>query len=232
MKLDVLYEDHHFIAVNKPAPLLTQAPPGIPSLEAMVKQYIKEKFNKPAGVYLGIPHRLDRPVSGVVLFARNTKAAARVAKQFQEHSVQKIYWALVEGTVVDNAGEWRDHLRKVADESRVEACEPNTLGAREAITEFRVLERMNGRTLLELHPKTGRTHQLRIQSARRGHPIIGDALYGSSQTFGPLVEHARDRLVGLHARSLSLIHPFRKEQFTIEAMLPKVWNDCLPNQLS
>src|SRR5216110_2626109 len=100
----VLLEDHHLIAVNKPAPLLTQAPPGVPSLEAMVKAYIKVKYAKPAGVYLGIPHRLDRPVSGVVVFARNTKAAQRVHKQFQDHAVQKVYWALVEGEVTPEGG--------------------------------------------------------------------------------------------------------------------------------
>ena len=115
--LQMLFEDHHLIAVNKPAPLMTQAPAGVPSLEAMVKTYIKEKYAKPAGVYLGIPHRLDRPVSGVVLFCRNTKAARRVAEQFQTHAVAKIYWALVEGVVPEDAGEWRDPLRKVADQA-------------------------------------------------------------------------------------------------------------------
>src|SRR6186713_710891 len=100
----ILFEDHHLIAVNKPAPLLTQAPTGVPSLEAMVKAYIKAKFNKPAGVYLGIPHRLDRPVSGVVVFARNTKAAQRVHSQFQEHAVRKRYWAAVEGEVSPDSG--------------------------------------------------------------------------------------------------------------------------------
>src|SRR5579885_1391092 len=92
----VLFEDPHLIAVNKPAPLLTQAPPGVPSLEALVKAYVKAKYAKPAGVYLGIPHRLDRPVSGVVVFARNTKAAQRVHAQFAGHRVRKVYWAAVE----------------------------------------------------------------------------------------------------------------------------------------
>src|SRR5690349_812514 len=97
--IHVLYEDPHLIAVCKPAPLLTQAPAGVPSLEALVKAYVKRKYAKPAGVYLGIPHRLDRPVSGVVVFARNTKAAQRVHAQFQAHSVRKAYWAAVEGEV-------------------------------------------------------------------------------------------------------------------------------------
>src|SRR5580704_15618850 len=98
--LSILFEDYHLLAANKPAPLLTQPPVGIPSLEALVKAYIKEKHAKPAGVYLGIPHRLDRPVSGVVVFARNTKAAQRVHAQFQQHTVRKTYWAAVEGEVM------------------------------------------------------------------------------------------------------------------------------------
>jgi 23S rRNA pseudouridine1911/1915/1917 synthase len=111
----VLFEDHHLVVVNKPAPLLTQAPPGVPSLEAVVKAYIKQKYAKPAGVYLGIPHRLDRPVSGVVCFARNTKAAQRVHAQFQEHQVRKVYWAVVEGDVTPDAGAWEDWMRKVQE---------------------------------------------------------------------------------------------------------------------
>src|SRR5262245_8646478 len=97
--LSILYEDNHIVAVNKPAALLTQAPPDIPSLESLVKAHIKEKYAKPAGVYLGVPHRLDRPVSGVIVFARNSKAARRLAEQFQQRRVEKIYWALVEGSV-------------------------------------------------------------------------------------------------------------------------------------
>src|SRR5262245_47248580 len=121
--MDILYEDHHLIAVNKPAGLATQAPAGIPSLEASVKAYIKEKYNKPAGVYLGIPHRLDRPVSGVIVFARNTKAAARVAEQFSQHIVTKVYWGWVNGVVPDDSGEWRDYLRKVPDVAKAEVVE-------------------------------------------------------------------------------------------------------------
>ena len=116
----ILFEDHHLIAVDKPAPLLTQAPAGIPNLETFVKDYIKVKYAKPAGVYLGVPHRLDRPVSGAVVFARNTKAARRVHAQFEERRVRKIYWACVGGTVTPDVGAWEDWLRKIPDEARVE----------------------------------------------------------------------------------------------------------------
>src|SRR5713101_4982580 len=114
--LVVLYEDNHCLAVAKPAALLTQGvPAGIPTLEAMVKAYLKERYHKAGNVYLGIPHRLDRPVSGVVLFARNTKAARRLAEQFQQHTVTKIYWAIVEGDVQPAAGRWEDWLRKLKE---------------------------------------------------------------------------------------------------------------------
>jgi 23S rRNA pseudouridine1911/1915/1917 synthase len=225
--MDVLFEDHHLIAVNKPAPLMTQAPAGVPSLEAMVKTYIKEKYAKPAGVYLGIPHRLDRPVSGVVVFCRNTKAAHRIAEQFQKHSVAKVYWALVEGVVSEYAGEWRDPLRKVADQGRAEIVTAETDGAKEAITLFRVLRHDGDTTLLKLTPKTGRMHQLRVQAAARGHPVLGDALYGSARPFGPPAELPRDRVIALHARRLAFEHPFRKTPVELEAPLPEYWDNLV-----
>src|SRR5437867_7413377 len=131
--LSILYEDNHCLAVAKPAPLLTQGvPPGIVTLESQVKAYLKEKYQKPGNVYLGIPHRLDRPVSGVMLFARNTKAARRLAEQFQQHQVTKVYWAIVEGDVQPSEGTWDDWLLKIQDESRAMRVEPETPGARPA----------------------------------------------------------------------------------------------------
>jgi 23S rRNA pseudouridine1911/1915/1917 synthase len=222
--MHVLFEDHHLIAVNKPAGVMTQAPAGLPSLEAEVKAYIKEKYAKPAGVYLGIPHRLDRPVSGVIVFCRNTKAAQRVAEQFQQHKVTKVYWALVAGIVADDSGEWRDFVRKVGDEARAEVVPADAAGAKEAVTFFRVLRRDAEATLLELTPSTGRMHQLRVQAAVRGHPVLGDALYGSSRPFGPAAELARDRVIALHARQLVFEHPFRKVPVELEAPLPDYWS--------
>jgi 23S rRNA pseudouridine1911/1915/1917 synthase len=221
--MQVLFEDHHLIAVNKPAPLMTQGPAGVPSLEAMVKAYIKEKYAKPAGVYLGIPHRLDRPVSGVVVFCRNTKAATRVAEQFQKHTVSKKYWALVEGVVAEEAGEWRDVVRKVPDQARAEIVTADTEGAKEAVTAFRVLRRDADATLLELTPKTGRMHQLRLQAAARKHSVLGDAIYGSTRPFGPTVELPRDRVIALHARKLVFEHPFRTTPVELDAPLPDYW---------
>jgi 23S rRNA pseudouridine1911/1915/1917 synthase len=220
----VLFEDHHLIAVSKPAGVMTQAPAGVPSLEADVKAYIKEKYAKPAGVYLGIPHRLDRPVSGVIVFCRNTKAAQRVAEQFQQHRVTKVYWVIVEGVVTDDSGEWRDFLRKVDDQARAEIVPPDSAGAKEAITGWRVMRRDADTTLLELTPKTGRMHQLRVQAAAREHPVVGDALYGSTRSFGPPSESPRDRAIALHARRLAFEHPFRKVPVELEAPLPDNWD--------
>jgi 23S rRNA pseudouridine1911/1915/1917 synthase len=223
----VLFEDHHLLVVNKPAPLLTQAPPGAPSLEAAVKAYIKQKYAKPAGVYLGIPHRLDRPVSGVVCFARNTKAAQRVHAQFADHRVRKLYWALVEGTVTPDAGVWDDWVRKRADESRVERAAEGEPGAKLAMLEYKVLRALPDCTLVELAPLTGRMHQLRVQAAWRGHAVLGDAQYGSGRAFGPMAETGRDRVIALHARRLTLMHPFTKQELTIEAPPPNYWQPAL-----
>jgi 23S rRNA pseudouridine1911/1915/1917 synthase len=219
----ILLEDHHLLVLNKPAPMMTQAPEGVPSLEAWAKEYIREKYAKPAGVYLGIPHRLDRPVTGIVVFCRNSKAAARVHKQFQDHLVRKVYWGLVRGIVTEDAAEWRDTIRKIPDHAKAEVTTPDVVGAKEAITRVRVLHRFDDSTLLELSPQTGRMHQLRLQAATRGFPILGDEIYGDALPFGPVPEHPRDRLIALHARRLTFEHPFRKVPVEIEAALPDYW---------
>lgn len=221
----ILFEDHHLLIVNKPAPMLTQGPEGVPSLESLVKAYIKEKYAKPAGVYLGIPHRLDRPVSGVIAFARNTKAAQRVHAQFQEHKVRKVYWAVVEGDVTPDAGVWEDWVRKIADEARTVKASEDEPGAKLAMLEYRVVQRVAGGTLVELAPLTGRMHQLRVQAAWRGHPVFGDTTYGSTRPFGPTAELPRDRVIALHARRLTLTHPFSKQELTLEAPLPEYWGE-------
>ncbi|OWK40867.1 RluA family pseudouridine synthase [Fimbriiglobus ruber] len=222
--LQVLYEDPHLIAVCKPAPLLTQAPDGVPSLEAMVKAYIKEKHAKPAGVYLGIPHRLDRPVSGVVVFARNTKAAQRVHSQFQDRKVSKVYWAAVEGDVAPEAGVWEDWVRKIQAEARVVRAEPDEPGAKKATLGYKVLQKLPaGATLIELAPDTGRMHQLRVQAAWRGHPVFGDVMYGAPRSFGPAWDNPRDKCIALHARRLTIAHPFTREALTFTAPLPAYW---------
>src|SRR5262245_3961016 len=136
----VMFEDNHCLALAKPAGLLTQAPPGVPSLEAAAKAYLKEKFAKPGNVYLGVPHRLDRPVSGVVLFARNSKAADRLAEQFRERKVQKLYWGIVAGMPEPREGVWEDWLRKIQAEARTEVTKAYADGAKLATMRYRVLQ--------------------------------------------------------------------------------------------
>jgi 23S rRNA pseudouridine1911/1915/1917 synthase len=208
----ILFKDNQCLAVAKPAPLLTQGvPPGIPNLEAMVKAYLKERYNKPGNVYLGIPHRLDRPVSGVVVFARNTKAARRLAVQFQNRQVRKVYWAVVEpspsGELPPAEGVWEDWLLKVQEEARSERVTANTPRARRAVLRYRRLAANEGGALLEIEPETGRMHQIRVQAASRGWPVRGDVLYGARMPFGPAAELPRDRIIALHARSLTFLHP-------------------------
>jgi 23S rRNA pseudouridine1911/1915/1917 synthase len=223
-KLVVLYEDNHCLALAKPAPLLTQGvPPGIPTLESMAKAYLKERYHKAGNVYLGIPHRLDRPVSGVVLFARSTKAAQRLAEQFQKHQVVKVYWAVVEGNAEPETGQWSDWLLKLPEEARSKRVSAETLGARRAVLDYHKLGAGLGMTLLEVRPKTGRMHQIRVQAAERGWPILGDFLYGAKQSFGPAVSMRRERVIALHARSLTFLHPIRFEPITVTAPLPDYW---------
>jgi 23S rRNA pseudouridine1911/1915/1917 synthase len=222
--LTILYEDNHCLAVAKPAALLTQGvPAGIPTLEAMVKAYLKERYHKAGNVYLGIPHRLDRPVSGVVLFARNSKAARRLAEQFQQHTVTKIYWAIVEGDVQPEAGVWEDWLRKVAEESRSERVDLETPGAKRAVLTYRRLQPVPEGTLVEIQTETGRMHQIRVQAAARGWPVRGDVAYGARLPFGPVAELPRDRSIALHARRLTFLHPIRYEPITVVAPLPEAW---------
>ncbi|HYV39762.1 MAG TPA: RluA family pseudouridine synthase [Gemmataceae bacterium] len=222
--LTVLFEDNHCLAVAKPAPLLTQGvPAGIVTLESLVKEYLREKYGKKGRVYLGIPHRLDRPVSGVVLFARQTVSAQRLAEQFRQRLVTKTYWAVVEGEVQPAEGIWMDWLVKLADESRTVTASQETPGARQAILRYRQLASISEGTMLEMIPETGRMHQLRVQAATRGWPIRGDEWYGAKLPFGPPAVESRDRVIALHARSLTFLHPIRFEPITVVAALPDYW---------
>jgi len=223
--LEILFEDNHCLAVNKPAPLLTQAPPGIPSAEELAKTYLKEHCHKQGRIYLAVPHRLDRPVSGVLLLARTTKAAQRLSEQFEKQQIKKMYWGAVEGTVAPDAGVWEDWLRKVDNQARVEKAEPGAPGARLARLHYRTLRSCAGGVLVEFTPATGRMHQIRIQAASRGWPIRGDALYGATLPFGPPAAEMRDRIIALHARSLTFLHPIRYEPITLIAPLPAVWQE-------
>lgn len=214
--LDILFEDNHCIAIAKPA--------GVPSthfqgteetIDRAVKEYLKEKYQKPGNVFLGIVHRLDKLTSGVLLFARTSKGAARLSEQFRQGTIEKVYWAVVEGEVNLQAGSLEDWLRKDREEGRVEVVEPQERGARQALLHYQRRAMYGGLTWLEIRPQTGRTHQLRTQLAHHGHPIYGDAKYGSAYTFG--------NAIALHARALTFLHPIRYEPITVTADVPRKW---------
>jgi 23S rRNA pseudouridine1911/1915/1917 synthase len=214
--LEVLYEDNHCLAIAKPAGSLSTHFEGREeTLDRAAKAYLKDRYHKPGNVFLGIVHRLDRPVSGVLLFARTSKAAARLAQQFREGTVEKVYWAVVEGKVVQPAGSLEDWLRKDRDVGRVEVVEAQAEGARQALLHYQRRGAHAGLTWLEVRPQTGRTHQLRVQLAHHGQPIYGDAKYGAVHTFG--------NAIALHARSLTFLHPVRYEPITLTAEVPRAW---------
>ena len=204
-------------------------PAGIPTLEAQVKEYIKEKYHKPGNVYLGIPHRLDRPVSGVVLFARNSKAAQRLAEQFEKRQVTKTYWGAVEGLVEPEAGTWHNWVLKIKEEARSEIVAEGTDERAMAVLAYRRLQLGTEGDLVEFTPQTGRMHQIRLQAGSRGWPIRGDVLYGSKLPFGPPADLPRDRIIALHARSLTFLHPLRYEPMTVVAPLPDSWQSLNMN---
>jgi len=225
--LQILYEEGPCLAVAKPAGLLTQAPPGIDSLETRIKAFLKEREQKPAGVYLAVPHRLDRPVSGAMVFAKHVRAARRLSEQFEARSVKKIYWACVSGEVTSDAGTWSDLMRKIPDRPVAEIIAENVAkdfpDARPAVLHYRVRGRAAGITWLEIELETGRMHQIRLQAASRGHAVLGDEMYGSALPFGEQHADGRLRSIALHARSLAFHHPMTHEPAEVISPLPAEW---------
>lgn len=221
--LDILHEDNHCIGLNKPSGWPTTHFDGTEeTVDRLVKSYLKEKYDKPGNVFLGVVHRLDKATSGALLFARTSKAASRLSEQFREGSVEKVYWAVVEGKpgaphpwALKETGSLDDFLLHDDEEHRVKVVGADTPGAKPARLLFTVRNRHAGLVWLELRPHTGRKHQLRVQLASRGCPIYGDAKYGSIQRLGASI--------GLHARSLTFLHPTTHNPTTITAEVPKVW---------
>jgi 23S rRNA pseudouridine1911/1915/1917 synthase len=221
MEPRILYEDNHCLVVDKPAGMLTQGDrTGEPSLVDWAGADLKRRYQKPHRAYVGLVHRLDRPVSGVVLLAKTSKAAARLSRQFHDGEVEKTYIAVVEGSPRDSEGRWTDWLLK--DESRnvVSVIPADRPGAKSASLDYRVLERRGARALLELRPVTGRSHQLRVQLAARGLPILGDRKYGSKTVVRASDGGGR---IALHARSLAFQHPTRGERIMLVAEVPADW---------
>ena len=224
--LDILYDDGPVLVINKPAGVLTQAPAGIDSLEVRVKDFYRRREGKPADaeIYLGLPHRLDRPVSGAIVFARHARAAQRLSAQFENRTVSKSYWAFVEGAVIPEEGTWSDYLHKRHGMAQAEVVTAEHPAAKHAVLHYRVRWQSEAGTWLEVELETGRTHQIRIQAASRGHAVVGDSQYGSAQAFGDPSLELRDRPIALHARQLSFRHPMTPEQVAIVAPLPRDWD--------
>jgi len=198
--LRILHSDNHVLCVAKPACVPTVPDDsGDPSALDLAKAWVKAEFDKPGAVYLGVVHRIDRPVSGVLCFARTSKAAARLTSAFQERRVAKRYLALVEGRLAGE-GEVAQHLVKKGSKNVVRVAREGDPGARRAVTRYRAVASEGGRTLVALEPVTGRPHQLRVAMATLGHTIVGDLKYDAA---APLP----DRSIALHARSLRVPHP-------------------------
>lgn len=214
--MQILYEDNHLLIVVKPAGLVTQgAAPDEPSLVSDARAYIKHKYHKPGNVYLGVVSRLDAVVSGVVVLARTSKAAERLNRQFREREVDKIYWALVTGQPRPAQGELCNFLVKDERQHKVVVAGPATRDAKEARLSYRSRGQIPGGTWLELKLLTGRKHQIRVQLAARGWPILGDAKYGSRANF--------QGGIALHARALEILHPITKAPVRCIAPLPPSW---------
>ena len=224
--IKILYEEGPCMMVWKPGGLLTQAPPHIDSLELRVKRYIRKRDHKPGKIYLGVPHRLDRPVSGILALALHQRAAQRISAQFERREVCKTYWACVSGVDMEDQGTWVDFMRKVPGEARSEIATKEVDGAKQAILHFRVLQRRAELTWLEIELETGRTHQIRLQCGTRGLPIVGDTLYGSKLPFGLHHADQRRRCIALHARCLKIRHPMLDQYVEMTADLPSSWQEA------
>ena len=222
-KLEIIYEDNHIIAVNKKAGDLVQGDQtGDVTLADDVKAYIKNKYNKPGDVFLGIVHRIDRPVSGVVLFARTSKALVRLNKMFQDKTIKKTYWAIVDQRPEIEEGRLVHYIKKNQDKNRSNLFDKEKHGAKEAILNYQLIVSFTNYHLLEINLETGRHHQIRAQLARIGCHIKGDLKYGAKRS-------NENGGICLHSRSISFEHPTLKEPITITATPPDepLWNEFM-----
>ena len=218
--IEVLYEDNHLIAVNKKSGDIVQGDKtGDAPLSDVVKAYIKKKYNKPGEVFLGTIHRLDRPTSGVVLYARTSKALSRMNEQFREKQVQKTYWAVVEKKPPTESGTLENYLQK--NQKQNKSYVTKSKGGKHAILDYKLLRKLDNFFHLEIKPRTGRHHQIRVQLATIGCIIKGDLKYGAKRS-------NKDASIHLLAQKLEFVHPVTKEDITIVAPAPKesVWDAC------
>ena len=213
--IDILYEDNHLIAINKKSGYLVQGDKTKDKpLSELVKDYIKIKYNKPGKVFCGVIHRIDRPVSGVVLFAKTSKSLARMNLLFKEKLVKKVYWALTEKNKINDYGELKNYLFKKEKINKSFICKKNFKNSQIAILNYKILKRLNNYFLMEITPVTGRHHQIRVQLSNINCPIKGDVKYNSKRP-------NKDKSICLHAKKISFIHPIKKINVVIDAPYPK-----------
>lgn len=212
---DVLYEDNHLIAINKRAGDIVQVDEtGDEPLDEKVKKYIAKKYNKPNGAFLGVVHRLDRPVSGVILFAKTSKALERINLMFKSREMHKTYYAVVRNKPYPEAGNLIHWLVKNPQKNVTKAHDREVQGSQRSELNYKLVGELNGYYLIEVDPITGRPHQIRVQLSTLGCPIVGDNKYGYPR--GSL-----RKSICLHARRLQFIHPIKKEPILITAPLPQ-----------
>lgn len=212
--MTVVYEDNHIIVVNKTSSEIVQGDKtGDIPLSETVKQYLKEKYQKPGNVFVGVTHRLDRPVSGLVVFAKTSKALSRLNEMFKNSEVKKTYWAIVKECPRELEGELVHYLVRNEKQNKSYAYDKEVPDSKKAILHYRLIARSQNYNLLEVDLKTGRHHQIRCQLAKMGCPIKGDLKYGFARS-NP------DGSICLHARRISFIHPVSKEQIDLEAPVP------------
>ena len=219
----VEFEDNHLIIVNKPAGLLVQGDnTGDKTLTEYVKEYIKEKHEKPGEVYLGCVHRIDRPVSGLVIFARTSKALERMNEQFRDKKIFKTYWAITKRRPRPESGKLVHWLEKNTERNITKAYETENAKGLRSELDYKYIGTLNEHHLIQVNPKTGRPHQIRVQLSAIGCPIRGDLKYGFSRP-------NEDKSICLHARKLHFSHPVKKEPVTVIASLPdyEFWNQFL-----
>lgn len=221
--MTVLYEDNHLIIVNKNSSEIVQGDKtGDKPLVDVVKDYIKEKYHKPGNVFLGVVHRLDRPVSGLVVFARTSKALTRLNEMFRTKEVHKTYWAIVGNRPSAPEGELIHWLIRNEKQNKSYAYDKEVQGSKKAILDYRLIGQSDRYFLLEINLKTGRHHQIRCQLAKMGCPIKGDLKYGAPRS-NP------DGSICLHARRITFIHPVSKKEIDVEAPLPdsRLWRSFI-----
>ena len=221
--IEVLYEDNHIIAINKkPSDIVQRDKTGDKPLSDFVKEYLVKKYNKKGEAFLGVVHRIDRPVSGVLLFAKTSKSLSRLNNLFKNREIQKTYWAIVKNPPPNTSDKLIHFLKKNQQKNKSKAYlkeEKNTLKSE---LKYRIIKKLDRYFLLEISPKTGRHHQIRVQLSKIGSPIKGDVKYGASRS-------NKNASIHLHARMISFIHPIKKENIEIIAPPPKetLWNNCV-----